>query len=445
MIALIQNRLGALRAYRHTPEAARAALNSFSVRALGAVLAFVFNVILARFLGAEGAGLFFLALSVVLIADVIGRFGLEHSLLRFVSAAHAQEDWGGVAGVWRHALRMGITASVLTALLVALTAAPVANHLFGKPELQGLLLTLSFAIVPLALTRLYAAALRGMTRIQIHQWLQNALPIALVISLLIPLDLQFGKAHGAALAYVSGWTLALCIGWWCWGGVMESVPSVRPSFERSRLLESCVPMLALTLSVLLLTQLPVFFIGIWSDGKEVAIFSAAVRIALLAAFVLHSMTGIFLPRFSGLIASRKLGDLERVARQSITLAALCVMPLWIAALLFPGQVLTLFGEEFRGGASILMVVFTGQMLFGIFGVGGEILTMGGHERLVRRINFLSLLVCFIACLLLVPGYGGMGAALAVCAAYVAYAAMCQFHVRQLFGFWLVPAIKRSVT
>ena len=64
------------------------------------------------------------------------------------------------------------------------------------------------------------------------------------------------------------------------------------------------------------------------------------------------------------------------------------------------------------GASVLMVVFTGQMLFGIFGVGGEMLVMGGHERLVRRINLFSLSLCFVACLLLVPSHGGMGAAVA---------------------------------
>jgi O-antigen/teichoic acid export membrane protein len=156
------------------------------------------------------------------------------------------------------------------------------------------------------------------------------------------------------------------------------------------------------------------------------------------------MVSILSPKFSELIASGRLADLERVARQSIMLVALCIIPLWIAVLLFPGQVLALFGDEFRQGATVLVVVFTGQMLFGILGVGGEILMMGGHERLVRRINLFSLSLCFTACLLFVPGHGSKGAAVAISLAYVGHAVMCQFYVRRHFGFWLVPSFTRGV-
>lgn len=440
MIALIQSRLGALCAASRTSEVAPV---FFGAHSLGILLAFLFNVMLARLLGAEAAGVFLLALSVVLVAEAVGRVGLEHSVVRFVTAAHAQQDWGGVAGVWQHALRMGISVSVAMALLVVFLAAPAAE-LFGKPELQALLLTLSVAIVPLALTKLYAAALRGTKRPLIYQLLQNALPLALVIALLIPLDMQFGKTHGAALSYVAGWMVALGVGWWSWSAVMEGMPPAQPVFERERLLASCVPMLAFTLAALLLTQMPMFFIGIWSDAKEVAIFNAAVRIALLGAFLLHSVAGIFLPKFSSLIASGRFADLERVSGRAIMLMVICAIPLWIAVLLFPAPVLALFGEEFRQGTAVLMVMFSGQMLFGVFGIGGEILLMGGHERVARRINFVSLSLCLAACLLLVPNHGAMGAVVAISLAYVGHAAMSLFHVRRHFGFWLVPSFKGSV-
>jgi O-antigen/teichoic acid export membrane protein len=442
MIALIQSRLLALRGDPHMREVARGALSSLGARVLGVLLAFVFNVMLARLLGAEGAGLFFLALSVVLAAEVIGRFGLEYSLVRFVSAVHAQQDWGGVAGVWNHALRIGATVSIVMALLVAVLAIPLAGHVFGKPELSPVLLALSFAIVPLALTKLYAAALRGMKRILIYQLLQNALPLALVIALLIPFDLQFGKLHGAALAYVAGWALALGGGWWCWNAVLETIPRAAPDFPRARLLESCMPMLAVTLFGLLLTQLPVFFIGIWSDAKEVAVFSVALRVALLGAFLLHSMISILSPKFSELIASGKLGELETVARHSISFVVLSVVPLWITVLIFPSQILALFGDEFRQGGEVLVLMFTGQMLFGIFGIGGEILMMGGYERLARRSLFLAVLVCILTCAVFVPEHGGVGAALAVSLAYATHAAVSQFYVRRHFGFWLMPFSSR---
>ena len=52
----------------HMREVALGASQAFVLRAMGALLAFLFNVALARLLGAAGAGLYFLAL-------VVGRKG----------------------------------------------------------------------------------------------------------------------------------------------------------------------------------------------------------------------------------------------------------------------------------------------------------------------------------------------------------------------------------
>ena len=46
---------------------------AFGLRLLGAGLGFLFNLLLARFLGAEGAGVYFLAASVTMIAALVGR------------------------------------------------------------------------------------------------------------------------------------------------------------------------------------------------------------------------------------------------------------------------------------------------------------------------------------------------------------------------------------
>ncbi|UZJ41942.1 oligosaccharide flippase family protein [Prosthecochloris sp. SCSIO W1101] len=49
---------------------------------LGAGLTFLFNMVLARALGAEGAGIYFLAITVNTIATVFDRMGLDNTLLR---------------------------------------------------------------------------------------------------------------------------------------------------------------------------------------------------------------------------------------------------------------------------------------------------------------------------------------------------------------------------
>lgn len=276
MKSRIKRKIDSIRNDPHMLEVARGTLSSVGARALGVLLAFLFNIVLTRMLGAENSGLFFLALSVVMVAEAIGRLGLEYSLVRFVSASYAQGDWGGVAGVWKYAIRIGLSGSLLMAALVALAAWPMSNYVFSKPELFDLLLILSIAVVPLALTKVYGAALRGMKRILIFQLLQNALPIAFVLVLLVLLVPLAGWKVGAAASYVLGWCMALAVGWWFLRTMLNAMPKAPHNFERANLLSSCLPMLVVTLSALLLTQIPIFFVGIWSDTKDVAIFNVAM-------------------------------------------------------------------------------------------------------------------------------------------------------------------------
>ena len=57
---------------------------AFALRIVGAVLGFFFNIVLARVLGAQGAGIIYLALTITTIAAILGRIGKDVSLLRFI-------------------------------------------------------------------------------------------------------------------------------------------------------------------------------------------------------------------------------------------------------------------------------------------------------------------------------------------------------------------------
>ena len=52
------------------------------------------NVVISRQLGAEEAGLFFLVYTIVFIAAVIGRLGLDNTFVRFIATHHSTNDWG---------------------------------------------------------------------------------------------------------------------------------------------------------------------------------------------------------------------------------------------------------------------------------------------------------------------------------------------------------------
>ena len=98
-------------------EVVRGTATAFTLKALGTGLSFGFNIILARLLGAKGAGVYYLALTVTTIASVVGRMGLDNTLLRFTAANAEQKDWDKVAGIYRMGIRIAVGASILVTLL----------------------------------------------------------------------------------------------------------------------------------------------------------------------------------------------------------------------------------------------------------------------------------------------------------------------------------------
>ena len=77
---------------------------AISLKVLGAGFAFLLTLAVGRMLGAHGAGLYFLAISITSIAGTIARLGLENTVLRFVAYFHENNDWGQIRGVLRYAL-----------------------------------------------------------------------------------------------------------------------------------------------------------------------------------------------------------------------------------------------------------------------------------------------------------------------------------------------------
>ena len=161
MLLKVRNKLNNFFTDKHMNEVAKGTLLAFGLKVIGAGLAFIFNVIIARLLGAEGAGLFFLALSVTAIGSVIGRIGLDNTLLRFIATHMAKGEISQVKGVYLLGMTMAIIASGTLALLGFWLSPWIAIEIFDKPTLVGPLKWMSLAILPFAILNLQAESLKS--------------------------------------------------------------------------------------------------------------------------------------------------------------------------------------------------------------------------------------------------------------------------------------------
>ncbi len=414
---------------------------TFMARGGGTFLGFLFNLVLARLLGAVGSGVFFLALSFVLFFEAFGRLGLEWSLVRYTASAVAQQNWGTLKGIYIQSIRIcAVATGILTCIL--LLSAGWIGRLFDKPEIVQPLIVLTWAIMPIALARLMAASLRGLKLTFKSQMIESILPVGCALLLIYPLASVAG-VNGVAIGYLAGWIVALFVGWRLYRHATSGFANTQPTFAIRTLLASSYSLVWITISGLLMNQFAIFVLGASGDPAEVGIFNVAMRTSLVLTFVLYAANNILLPKFAELISLGNAADLEKMARNSVTIMSLLVLPIWFVIVLFSSQIMGWFGSDFRAGAMALQIMAHAQLVNVLSGPAGDLLIMGGHERLTRFITSMALLVNIVLCILLIPHFGIAGAAVAVACSSIFQSLLCLYQVKQLFGFWMVPVSSRK--
>lgn len=402
----------------HTVEVMSGASLAFALRALGAALAFTLNVFIGRLLGAEGAGLYFLALSVATIGAVITKCGLDNSLLRFVAVGASSGDWNKVIGVFRMGMGMAVSTSLAAAGLVLILAPWMAEWLFAEVALTSTLRIMSLGIFSFAMMTLLAECLKGLKRIRNSMLVSGVLHPGIALLTIWPLAMLFG-APGAAMAYVLGTGSAALVGWAMWRANVADVEALSPVFDRVILLQSSRPLWIMSIvNRGILPWAPLLFLGIWGTAEEVGIFGAATRVAMLVTFFLASVNTVIAPKFSDLYNRGQMKILQSLARRFALLITLAASPLFLLLIFAGDRVMGFFGPDFIRGGAALAILAMGQAVNTMTGPVGYLLMMTGHERDCRNAAVLSMVFMLGCSMLLIPEQGLIGAAIASAAAEI---------------------------
>ena len=184
-------------------EVMRGSTVAFSIKILAAGSAFAMNVVIARQLGADEAGLFFLAYTIVYIVAAVSRLGLDNTFVRFIAAHHASGEYIKIKGLYLTGIRWTFTAALLFTTLVWISADFVAVAVFHKPAFAHVMHIMSLAIPPVALFTLHANALQGVKRI-----LQSTATLGIASLALLTLTILVGTQTATSAATAT--TRCLC-------------------------------------------------------------------------------------------------------------------------------------------------------------------------------------------------------------------------------------------
>jgi O-antigen/teichoic acid export membrane protein len=396
------------------PLVARAVMGSAGLRLTGMFFLFLVGVQLARGLGAEGYGIFGLAMSLIALLTVPTEFGLPQLLTREAAAAQAASDWGRLRGILAWSSKVALVTSVCITLLVLISLIVVGLD-FDSPLAKTLIAGLM--MVPLvALGNLRSAALRGLQHIvkgQLPDTLIRpasfSLFLFIVPLLTVPLSPALAMWLGAASAAVAFSLAALMLR----RNLPAEIHSASAELHTSSWWSSAIPM-ALTEGMRVLQgHLVILLMGVMAPLTLVGIFKVASSVALLIAVPVTLLNIVGSP-----ILARLHAEGDRAKSQHLLNWLALGMTSGSLVLSIPfllaGQPLlsAVFGQSFGAANAPLLILCASAVANGFFGANAVLLNMTGHHKRVTRASLVSLLLLAIISPPLIMIHGVIGAATA---------------------------------
>ena len=383
---------------------------AFILRALGAGLAFLFSVSIGRMLGPDGAGMYFLSLSIVSICAVFAKLGLDNALLRLIAFEVAHKNWGEVRGVFRTGMSTAGATSVVISIGIAALAPIIAAKIFHNPDMALTLQIMSFGVFSFSMMTLLSECLKGLQCILFSMLVSGVFFPMIALSIIWPFAAWFGPA-GAALAYVVGTSLSAFIGWIMWRRSFGPDVEIE-SIERKSLVRQARPLwLMAVINRAILPWLPLFLLGLWSDAADAGIFGAATRLALIVTLFLTSANAVIAPKIAELHARGQIQEIRNLAIRSAIFISLLSSPVLFTLIFASDWVMGLYGVEFERGGGALTILAVGQAVVAATGVGGQVLMMTNNFHDTRNSSILGVIAMSIAAAIAIPTLGPEGAAL----------------------------------
>jgi O-antigen/teichoic acid export membrane protein len=417
------------------------AANSLGVMAMriGSMgLGFVSTVILARYLGASGYGIYAWALAWATVLQLIATLGLDTLTIREIAAQKTQATWSAIRGL----LRSGPLIVLCSSLTVA--AGVIAAGLAFVSPAQQTTFVIAVAMVPvLALTNVREGAMQGLGRVIPSRLPEDLFRPSIFIALLAigwsVLSLSRSAPTAMALQGIAT-LLAFFAGLLLLRWVL---PAQLSSAAVSHLqvmpwIRQALPFVVLRAINTLLSQIDVILVGLLRGSTQVALYATATRVAALVGIAEFAVNAAYLPVISRLFVESGVDRLRTgaplIALAGVLLSALLAIPL----IVFAPFVMHYFGKSFSGGVFALRVLSVSFVISAISGLNIALLNMTRHVRAVMIGSGVGLATNVALNLILIPQSGARGAAIAWLLSILVWNGILELQVRRTLGISATP-------
>ena len=418
----------------------------FIIRVISAALAYLSQILLARWMGGSDYGVYVYVWTWVLLLGSMMDFGISASAQKIIPEYRACGEHELLRGFLSGSRWMTFAVSALVSVLLAIAVDGLSPWIDANaitPLFIGCLTLPAFVV---------ANTQDGIARS--HDWMR----LGLMPQFIVRQSLIIGFTAGAfALGFDLGATPAMLASaaavWIAMIGQMIVLNRrlgrhIKPgpkAYDFRGWLAISLPILMVESFYLLLSYTDVLVLQQFRSSEEVGVYFAVVKTLALVSFIHYAMSATTAHRFAEYHASGDRARLSAYVAHAIKWTFWPSLAATILLLAMGKPLLWLFGPQFVVGYDIMFVAAIGLVVRSAIGPVERLLNMLGHQHICALAYALAFAMNVVLCVTLVPRFGGHGAAAATSVSLAFETVLLFWIVRKRLGLHVLAFGKAAAS
>lgn len=401
--------------------AARGGILGFAGMLCGRLMALALQVVVSRLYGPRYLGLFVTGVLLLQLSEIIAGLGLQKGGMRYLAIACERKDVGAMRNVLFSASLFPLVSSVCIATAMYFLAPFLAHVAFDDQDMIGIIRLFALSTPFFTMLRVSSELSRAFKTVRYSVMIEDVgFPLLQVAFFIV---LHWFRPCFMTVVYSFIISAAVCsVAMRC--RLRSQVELFLKRFNLGALragrlvsrdwkeiLLYSLPIMPMGLLLIANHFMDILMLNILLPTRSVGVYAAASKWMLFFVMLIQPVMTIFGPLIASQYGVNRRRHVQVLYKTASRWLFLLSLPLFVFIFAGSTPLMSIFGPAFMNtGPKLVMILITGCLFSSIRGVAGLLLTMVGLQSVELTLITCALILNMTLNVLLIPNYGGMGAA-----------------------------------
>lgn len=357
------------------------------LRVIGAVLALLVNLLIARSFQPDTVGLYFISLSAIVFVSQFATLGCEKLLIRMLSASNKIEE-----------NKENLSVFFFLTLIGSLVGYIIYHFVLINVFLVDYEITI-IEIYALALFYLLISVLQA----------NNKSPLALFVNFVVQplvfiLLVIFYSGSLVRLCLISYFTCLIILSvYLLYKGLLRvGIFKISKAYA---VLRNTIPYFSVLIITLFLTHLSLPLSSLWLDEESVAVMGIVIRLINVLFFIVTGTRMLLLPRFSKAVNDENRKDIAMLILWGRIMPTTIMIASFFVVWFFSENIMKLFGDNYESYDNLLVMSVLLLLPSAYLSWNQSYLIAKGRMDIINISSIIALMFTFFLLIVFTPIYG----------------------------------------